>query len=325
MTGSADNQLVEKVRGLSDLVWEDHPTWPEIEQWLFNFVGECKATDLERHHALYLLSEFLYFGHPQMRELLRAMFVYLIRQPLTVSVREQMNWAQDFEGVHKGFLSELESSRFLGLGNPAESGTHILYDFRLANRLPLNLFLNPYDLISGPLDDTNTKWLFPQVHRLVVIDDFCGTGKQAVQLGEKMIPVLRRIACRSKIDIEVWYLTVAGTTGGMKKVREANVFDVVRTVSELDVAYKVFHEQSNFYGGSADHLAKADGEQIVGHYGRKLEPDEPFGYKDSQLLIGFHHNVPDNTLPILSRQQRNPPWRAVFPRIAKVGYSEGQL
>ena len=324
MNRYADDTLVAKVRGLSDLVWDDHPTWPEIEQWLLNFVGECDEEDLERRHALYLLSEFLYFGHAQIRELLKAMFDYLIRQPLTVAVREGMQRKQDFDIVHQRFIDELNRTRFLGLGNPAESGTHILYDFRLANELPLNFFLHPHDLLSGAWDDEETKWVNPEVYRLIFIDDFCGTGNQAVQLGKKVVPAMRRIAERDSLEISVWYLTLAATSRGLQRVLEAKLFDVVSTVSELDDTYKVFEPDSKYYGSTQPTLEKDVGKLIAGHYGRILDPGHPFGYENSQLLLGFHHNIPDNTLPIMSRQHVDPPWHPVFRRVAKVGHSEGQ-
>ena len=40
-------------------------------------------------------------------------------------------------------------------------------------------------------------------------------------------------------------------------------------------------------------------------------------FRNGQLLIGFHHNVPDNTLPILWFDSPNADWRPIFRRYPK--------
>ena len=108
------------------------------------------------------------------------------------------------------------------------------------------------------------------------------------------------------------------TTGGLEELRANALFDRVRSVSELDATYRVFAADSQLYGNSPNDLPKSEAELIARHYGELLNPGQPLGYKNSQLLIGFQHNVPDNTLPIMSRERVSPPWHPIFPRIEKV-------
>jgi hypothetical protein len=55
-------------------------------------------------------------------------------------------------------------------------------------------------------------------------------------------------------------------------------------------------------------------------YGRELWRLYPLGYRNGQLLVGFHHNTPDNTLPIVWKDDircRGRPWEPVFRRYWK--------
>ena len=309
--------LFDKIMTLNEYLWEGRATRPAVDTWLDNFTGSCAPLDEERKHALFLLSKFLYFGQAEIRQLLRAMFQDLIRHPLSVQVRSGLKDKTDFDAVHLGFLLELERTRFLGLGNPAESGTHILYDFRTVNQIPVNTFCSLHDLFTGPIDQPGTKWAFPRVHRLIFIDDFCGTGDQASDMGRRYVPSMRDVAVYNNVDIEVWYLTLLATTSGLANIRANNIFDHVESVSELDETYRAFGPDSQIYNRPPHGIQKEEGQAIAFHYGETLDSNGPLGYKDSQLMVGFHHNVPDNTLPIFSQEQTEPPWHAIFPRFAK--------
>lgn len=60
-------------------------------------------------------------------------------------------------------------------------------------------------------------------------------------------------------------------------------------------------------------------EKICSAHGAVLCPEDPLGYQDGQLLIGFSHNTPDNTLPIFwSDGETGAPWIPVFKRYPKV-------
>ena len=316
MSRADSDSLFVKIKNLNELLWEGRVTRPELDQWLENFSGDCMPEELERVHALFLLTKFLYFGQKEVYELLRAMFRDLFRHRLSVMVRQSLVNKDDFDMMHIKFEDELRKTRFLGLGNPAESGTHILYYFRQINALPKEIFANPHDLFSDRLDDPGTKWN-REVRRLVFIDDFCGTGKQAKEMGVKYVPLMRRVAENSKIKIKVWYLTLLATTSGLNNVRACGVFDHVEAVSELDSTYRVFDPSSQVYVNPPNSLLKGDAETIVRHYGELLQPGHPLGFRDCQLLVGFHHNVPDNTLPIISREMTNPRWHPIFRRFDK--------
>ena len=310
--------LYRKIKELNELLWENRVTRPAVDKWLANFSGASHSLESERANALYLLSRFLYFGRPEVRELLRAMFQDLIRHRLTVEIRSHLPDKDDFTAIHNEFRAELDRTRFLGLGNPAESGNHILYNFRLVNALRLDLFVHLHELFTKALNDTQSNWAFPDVDRLIFIDDFCGTGSQAADAGRKYLPVIRQAASRSNTNVDIWYLTMLATENGLDHVRSQNLFNRVESVSVLDGTYQVFNQKSQVYANPPADITKDDAEAIAHHYGKLLLPPCPLGYGDSQLLLGFHHNVPDNTLPIFWQDLPDVPWFAIFPRDTKV-------
>ena len=322
MSTANDPKLLEKIKVLNELLWENRVDLPSVQQWLENFTGGHRPKDIERRHALYLLSRFLYYGNTEIRVLLRSMFQDLVRHPLTVIARSTIPDRDDFGEIHQAFVAELAATRFIGFGNPAESGTHILYDFRLANNLPIEYFLSFEELFSA--DSKDNDWSDLSIKRVVFIDDFCGTGNQATDVAVKYLPVMRQAADRSEVAIEVWYLTMLGTIDGLARVRADAPFDRVDAVSELDDTYKAFGPRSQLFMNPPQDIETTVAEEVSRHYGHHLVPSDPLGYGDCQLLLGFRHNVPDNTLPIFwADTSLDHPWSPIFPRVSKLSTAGG--
>ena len=287
--------LYAKIKTLNEFLWEGRTPRVAVDEWLDNFQGRRQSESLERAHALYLLSKFLYFGEKEVRALLRAMFQDLVRNPLTVEARRAIPNDTDFNAIHQAFVDELDGTRFVALGGPSESGTHILYEFRQENDLATELFPSLGDLVNGPLNNANTEWAYPEVKRLIFIDDFCGTGQQIVAMGYGTLPNLRRAAGRIGVKLDIWYLTLVGTQDGLANVEQTGLFQRVRSLSMMDDTYRVFDVDSQYFGNPPEYIDKSKCEDIVAYYGNRICPGAPLGYGNCQLLLGFHHNVPDNT------------------------------
>ena len=317
MASNNTDELYANIKVFNEHVWEDRASRSAIDQWLNNFTGEYTNEEVEKAHALYLLSKFLYFGKTEIHELLRSMFQDLIRHPLSVNARASLCSKNDFDAVHDKVVSEIESTRFLGLGNPAESGTHILYHFRHINNLPVRNFITSSELFVGGSNDQNPTWIDPKITRLVFIDDFCGTGNQAINTGRNQVPFMREIAARDKISLEIWYLTLFATTTGIQALKTCGIFDRVETVSELDNTYRIFDVDSQVYADPDNSLEKDQAEAIAKYYGEKLSMTNPLGFGNSQLLLGFHHNIPNNTIPIMWQDRPEIPWRPIFRRFTR--------
>jgi hypothetical protein len=225
---------------------------------------------------------------------------------------------QDFEAIHDGLVDEISKTRFLGIGGASESGAHLLYDFRIINDLPTQLFVNADEVTTAGLLNPDSEWSFPDVHRLVFIDDFCGSGQQATDFSNSDIAAMHQVAKRSNSQVEFWYLTILATTSGLARVKRHSLFDRVDTVSELDGSYRVFDQGSQFYTNPPAGIDRNTARMIASLYGQRLSPGHPLGYQNGQLLVGFHHNVPDNTLPIMCQSASDPAWTAIFPRANKI-------
>jgi hypothetical protein len=93
------------------------------------------------------------------------------------------------------------------------------------------------------------------------------------------------------------------TADGLSNVRKKTLFgDRCGAVYELDSSYRCVSPESRYFTTSeypeidpnlACRIAKEYG-QIIG-----FDPQNACGYSDSHMLMGFHHNTPDNTLPII--------------------------
>ena len=81
--------LYAKIKILNEFLWESRTPRSAVDEWLGNFRGSRRGEQLERIHALYLLSRFLYFGKKEVRALLRGMFQDLVRNFLTVEARKK--------------------------------------------------------------------------------------------------------------------------------------------------------------------------------------------------------------------------------------------
>src|SRR5258708_5620751 len=141
-------QLKTKIHILNTHLWEGRNKWPQVEAWLANFSGKVAAVDDERLHALYILSQFVYFGSREMRELLRSLYRDLVACPLLQLIRKSMRGTRDVDRIAIEFEKELQATRFFGVGNPSESGTHLLYFFRQENQLPKSLFWETHKIFS---------------------------------------------------------------------------------------------------------------------------------------------------------------------------------
>ena len=309
--------LLKKLMILSDQLWEGRVTRREIDQWLQNFTGNAADVDTERAHALHLLTHVMYFAERELRELLRALFRDHYRYRVVQSIRSGLGGTTNVPQIHALFDDALTKTRFLALGNPSESGTHLLYWFRQENRLPRELFVHPYELADRSLADDQAKLRDASTQRLVFIDDFCGSGTQATRMAKALLPLLRRLAERTGTALDISYLVLVANTSGISRVRNLQQFDSAEAVFELDESYQVFSAAARQFKVMPQGIAKDIARTVAETYGRTISARWPLGFQDGQLLLAFHHNIPNNSLPILWAGQPEQEWRGIFRRFPK--------
>lgn len=325
-------QLINKLKTLNETIWDGKVKTPNIEAWLENFEDDTVGNASERIHALYLLGQFMFFGDPQIRELLKAMFRDLYKYPVIERIRRSDTL--DLGQINSQFAEELKRTRFLGVGNPAESGTHLLYFFRQENGLSKNLFIHGYQIFTRKRLESSPRWTlkwlkrilevirgrtfalrYPDVKTYVFIDDLCGSGTQAEEYSTEILEELKRL----KPDAYVAYLSLFATTEGLKYIRNRTLFDFADCIFELDDSFRCFEPASRYFQPPVTNIDSVFAKQMCQKYGQRLFSIGPLGYGNSQLLLGLHHNTPDNTLPIFWSDGRNHfHWSPIFKRYPKI-------
>ncbi|MDR6417723.1 hypothetical protein [Pseudarthrobacter sulfonivorans] len=309
---------MSRIRVLSDQVWEQTVQTPDIERWLSNFDGKVASVKEEHLHALHLLSHFNYFGSREIRELLKAVFRDLYRYPIIQSLRTANGGSRDSKLLNLLFQQELGATRFLGMGNPSESGSHLLYYFRQENQLSKRLFIHQHEILDRAPGSPDARLAIPGLKRLVFIDDLLGSGSQATQYSQKLLQFVRAAAQAENRDLEICYFTLFAKAEGLALSRNLAGFDRVNAVHEMDATESAFHAHSRVYASASNTLSQDDGREIAARYGELVSPGDGLGFGNGQLLLGMHHNIPDNTLPIFWRDDSATQWTPIFPRYNKV-------
>lgn len=319
-----EDALLNKIMAYYRTIWMDRRQEGIHNAWLSNFKpGDPTNEELEKLNALFLLSKFMYFGNLEMRELLKSLFRDLFKYPIVAAYRRNNRDTHETPLINRHFESELLSSRFLGVGNPSESGVHILYYFRQENNLSKELFINPHEIfkntitISHDLNGIEIRQQSialknPDIKRYYFIDDFCGSGTQAKQYSDDFIELMKKI----KPDIEVSYIMIFGTEHGIKEVKDKTKFDKVEAIFTIDETFKCFSDESRYYIKDCEGIDKSFTKDFCTRYGNALFHGHSLGYKDCQLLLSLFHNTPDNTLPIFWSDLNN--WKPIFKRYPKV-------
>jgi hypothetical protein len=285
-------------------IWEKKTYWPDIEMWLVNFEGIFTSQDIERKAALTLLSKFLYYNEKEIKYLCRNLYS-LFKQEIIDEYLSQSPTAH-LSDAKAYFDDYLTSCRFSDMGEPGESSGYILYSFRQENDLSNSLFMQKTNL---PIAIKQKK-----VKSLIVVDDFLGSGDTAVRFwdNDTSIQKLRE----SDTTINFYYLVLLAMEQGIRNVEDNTDFCVIST-QMFSEPYRVFSDKSLILHEDIRPITK----DICKGYGKRLEGEpHALGYKNSQALIGMHHNIPNNTLPIIWSKND---WHPIFPRKTKVYRMDG--
>jgi hypothetical protein len=121
-------------------------------------------------------------------------------------------------------------------------------------------------------------------------------------------------------DAFVGYYVLFATAEGISKIRTETAFDEARAIYEMDSSFRCFSADPRQFWKAPSEIDRTFCERMCRTYGEQMvgAPDA-LGFEDSQLLIGFHHNTPDNTLPIIwFDEPGGVPWTPIFRRYPKL-------
>ncbi len=173
-----------------------------------------------------------------------------------------------------------------------ESGDSMLHMFRVANALQHRrydeLFIHIRDLPGEGLGEDDT---------VVFVDDFSGTGDQAVRNWNEALAELL-----PKKPSAFLVLVAAGADARRRINSDTGLTAVLHTV--LTPPDNFFHERCRYF--------TPEEKGIVLGYCQTAAPREPRGYGDCGFLIVFSHRCPSNSIPVLHVSNRR--WEGLFRR-----------
>jgi hypothetical protein len=151
-----------------------------------------------------------------------------------------------------------------------------------------DLFIHRSDLLREQLTAEDT---------VVFVDDFAGTGNQAVtawndSLGE-LLPGRPR----------TFLVLVVASDAAIQQIGSQTPMTVK--------AFRRFRAHDNFFAAQCTHFSGAEKASVL-HYCTVAEAANPRGYGASGVLLVFAHRCPNNSLPIL--HSNKPAFRGLFPR-----------
>jgi hypothetical protein len=149
------------------------------------------------------------------------------------------------------------------------------------------------------------------VQALVFIDDFVGTGHSASDYLRSFLTECEE-TLRTK-SIRVFFVAVCGFGSGRQYIEDrlrSQMPDIrVHFCDSLDETDICFGDESKVF---TDHEERSRARDVAEKKGTILCKPSPLGYSDSQALVVFSHNCPNNTLPIIWEKNRD--WTPLFRR-----------
>ena len=293
-----------------------------IREWCHQFEDGNITSEEAQLQFLFLLSKFMYFGQREISEMLRAIYRDLFKCKAIHDIRRKNSNTLEQKFLVQEFEKVLSRTRFLGIGNPSESGTYLLYRFRQENKLGKGLFISSAEIFKDVAKtDANGKEEFhsviadPNVDNYIFIDDLTCSGDQAEKYSKKLIPKIKAL----KPDANVSYFVLVATDTAIKHLEAKSAFDEVNAVFKLDHTFKCFDKNSRYYSEEDIVFDRTATKKYCEQIDFKLEgPGYELGFDRSQLLLGFEHNTPDNVPPVFwSEGKDGNPWKPVFKRYHK--------
>lgn len=185
---------------------------------------------------------------------------------------------------------------YVSLTGPARSGDEMISIFRTANglidRKYREQFVYPSELVKMKLSEADT---------VVLVDDFAGTGNQAVQAWNGSDASYQELLSGAgKV-----YLILAAVT---KKA----IQQISNDTGMFPIAGKMFRSRDDLFSNDC-HVFSSLEKQKVLVYSSRASRKIPKGYGDCGLLVVFQHRCPNNSIALL--HCKSSIWSPLFPRV----------
>ncbi|MCL2721331.1 MAG: pentapeptide repeat-containing protein [Treponema sp.] len=211
-------------------------------------------------------------------------------------IRKMIKEASDM--LKKEFSSEFSNITFAAIGNTSgTSGSQFLYSLKHDLRLSDKHFPKDFKTI-----DPNTT------STIVFIDDMIGSGMQVEKFYKNEL--------ENKFpNVIIYYFALIGYKNGIDHIRQNTKFNKVFAIQSIDANQKAFDGPLKF----PDQAERDEIRKMAESYGQELYRHGALGWDNSQALIVFPYNTPNNTLPIIwagteSESETFVSWHPVCPR-----------
>lgn len=260
-------ELINQIKEISLSAWGNQLETITLRAWLTNFTGEVFGNVVaEQNLALWLVLNFVFYTDADIRSLSVNLWWKYIHQ-----IMEEYENSGFMEGkpLEEKYKYIIDNTVIQPLGNCSGSGTNVCYFFRQSNGLKKELF--------GLKNDEDYKYL-------VLLDDATVSGHQAKEYLEQYANVTTK---------DKFILTYISTVKAREYIGdEACVISSI----EMDNKSKCFDEDSYVFSRHKNWISAA--KKMCKHYGKIIDPRNPYGFRTGQYLFGFYYNIPNNTLPI---------------------------
>lgn len=264
MSGDFFRKNNKKIRELSN-TFKGFPDVnnTKIECWLDNF------EDKHKNLAIKLLDNIEYFNQSKIFQASRD----LLDQIKTLK------------------RNDLSKVYFCFFGAPQKSGYAVLNMFAVANNLSGSNHTSKFKLLSELPQLTSEEEI-----TIVFIDDFIGTGNQAVNFFNKIQHIIPE-------NTEIILGVVAAFERGITNIQENANLGVI--------CHKRLNEEDMLFSSKNKKFTENE-KKILKEYCVKTEVSQTRGYGNCEALVVFPYRTPNNSVPILSVQKRG--WNGLFPR-----------
>ena len=274
-------------------IWKGRITKTDIEKWFENFQENTEIDT--REMASNLLNGFIYYTEDEVKYLCR--YAYL--QYKQEKVKDFVISGVSVHDAGHAFEEHLKKCVFSHIGKPGESGCFILYYFRQKNKISTRNFLQRWDELNC------------ETESIIFVDDFIGSGDTAIHFWKS--DIIQNIIKRLPYA-KIYYLALIGLEKGIEKMHSECPEITIICSQVLDREYQVFSDTSYIF---PEEKTRELSRKVCQQLGCHLEgEDYALGYKNSEVMVGFHHNIPNNTLPLI--WSGNKGWYPIFVREKKI-------
>ena len=267
----------------------------EIFKWLRNFSNED-----EIYLALVLANNILYYNLDEVRSLWRIILMNRVKLFLLDEIFRDM----ELPDIEKWFPEYLrEKCIFVGYGKAGKSGQSMVYPFQQSHKVKNLKYMELFEFLHTSEDFSTKEGVF-------LLDDFVGSGNQAKTTWyNKINGKSFNDVSEENPHLKFIYLALIGFKEG-KRIIEENTPMKVILGEELDERFKCFSDVSVIYENPNERI---EAKRVMEEKGRMLY-EYPLGYDTMELAVAFHHNTPNNSLPVIWKRRDDGSWYPLFER-----------